>query len=62
LELILKSFWRGAKTAIDEGLQNVAFIRTQIELINHIFAEDEVDEIWITFQILKSNTNVPSIE
>jgi tRNA (guanine-N7-)-methyltransferase len=52
-------FWRGAKTAIDEGLQNVA-IRT--ELINHIFAEDEVDEIWITFQILKSNTNVPSIE
>jgi tRNA (guanine-N7-)-methyltransferase len=28
---------------------NVAFIRTQIELINHIFAEDEVDEIWITF-------------
>jgi hypothetical protein len=38
LELILKElvFWRGAKTAIDEGLQNVAFIRTQIELINHI--------------------------
>jgi hypothetical protein len=40
----------------------IAFIRTQIELINHIFAEDEVDEIWITFQILKLNTNVPSIE
>jgi tRNA (guanine-N7-)-methyltransferase len=46
-------FWRGAKTAVDEGLQNVAFIRTQIELINHIFAENEVDEIWITFRILK---------
>jgi hypothetical protein len=62
LELILKDrFWRGAKTAIDEGLQNVALLE-QIELINHIFAEDEVDEIWITFQILKLNTNVPSIE
>jgi hypothetical protein len=38
LELILKElvFWRGAKTAVDEGLHNVAFIRTQIELINHI--------------------------
>ncbi len=42
-------FWRGAKTAVDTGMQNVAFIRTQIELINHIFNEQEVDEIWITF-------------
>ena len=42
-------FWRGAKTAIDTGLYNVAFIRTQIELISHIFNENEVDEIWITF-------------
>jgi len=42
-------FWRGAKTAIDENMHNVAFVRTQIELINHIFAEHEVDEIWITF-------------
>ena len=42
-------FWRGAKTAVDESLPNVAFIRTQIELIGHIFAEQEVDEIWITF-------------
>jgi tRNA (guanine-N7-)-methyltransferase len=42
-------FWRGAKTAVDENIQNVAFIRTQIELINYIFAENEVDEIWITF-------------
>ena len=42
-------FWRGAKTAVDTGLTNVAFIRTQIELINHIFNENEVDEIWITF-------------
>lgn len=42
-------FWRGAKTAVETGLKNVAFIRTQIELINHIFNENEVDEIWITF-------------
>jgi len=42
-------FWRGAKTAIEEGLPNVAFLRTQIELIDHAFAPGEVDEIWITF-------------
>ena len=42
-------FWRGAKTAIEEGLENVAFLRSQIELIDLIFAENEVDEIWITF-------------
>ena len=42
-------FWRGAKTAVEDGLNNVAFIRTQIELIEHIFVQDEVDEIWITF-------------
>jgi tRNA (guanine-N7-)-methyltransferase len=42
-------FWRGAKTAIEKNMQNVAFIRTQIELIDFIFAENEVDEIWITF-------------
>lgn len=42
-------FWRGAKTAVDQGMHNVAFVRTQIELVNHIFADGEVDEIWITF-------------
>ena len=42
-------FWRGAKTAIEEDIQNVAFIRTQIELVDFIFAENEVTEIWITF-------------
>ena len=42
-------FWRGAKTAVEENLHNVAFIRTQIELIEYVFAEKEVDEIWITF-------------
>ena len=42
-------FWRGAKTAVENGLPNVAFVRTQIELINHIFDNQEIDEIWITF-------------
>ncbi|WP_405199761.1 tRNA (guanosine(46)-N7)-methyltransferase TrmB [Christiangramia sp. LLG6405-1] len=42
-------FWRGAKTAIEEGMENVAFIRTQIELIEYVFASGEVSEIWITF-------------
>jgi len=42
-------FWRGAKTALEEGILNVAFLRTQIELIEFAFDENEVDEIWITF-------------
>ncbi len=42
-------FWRGAKTAIENKMSNVAFVRTQIELIDFIFGENEVDEIWITF-------------
>lgn len=42
-------FWRGAKTAIEKGIFNVAFLRTQIELIDKLFAEGEVSEIWITF-------------
>jgi len=41
--------WRGAKTAIDEGLDNVAFIRTYGELIASIFAPGEISEIWVTF-------------
>jgi tRNA (guanine-N7-)-methyltransferase len=42
-------FWRGAKTAVEQNIPNVAFIRTQIELIDFCFAENEVSEIWITF-------------
>lgn len=42
-------FWRGAKTGIEENIHNVAFLRTQIELIEHSFGKEEVDEIWITF-------------
>lgn len=41
--------WRGAKTALDEGLTNVAFLRTEIDKINLFFAANEVSEIWITF-------------
>ena len=42
-------FWRGAKTALEEKLNNAAFLRSQIELVDHLFAEGEVSEIWITF-------------
>ncbi len=42
-------FWRGAKTALEDNLSNVAFLRTQIELIDLCFGENEVHEIWITF-------------
>ena len=41
--------WRGAKTALQEQRENVAFIRMQIELIENTFASGEVSEIWITF-------------
>ncbi|MGV6830679.1 MAG: tRNA (guanosine(46)-N7)-methyltransferase TrmB, partial [bacterium] len=42
-------FWRGAKTAVEENLDNVAFLRIQIELITYAFQTNEIDEIWITF-------------
>ena len=42
-------FWKGAKESLEENLSNVAFLRTQIELINLCFEKDEVSEIWITF-------------
>lgn len=41
--------WKGARIALDEGLQNVAFLRTRIEQIAYFFAPAEVSEIWITF-------------
>lgn len=41
--------WRGARTAFEQNMQNVAFLRTRIEFINSFFCTDEVDEIWITF-------------
>ena len=42
-------FWAGAKEALDLGLDNVGFLRTQIELVEEVFKTGEVDEIWITF-------------
>lgn len=42
-------FWRGAKTAVENQMYNVAFLRTQIELIDFAFGKNEVSEIWITF-------------
>jgi tRNA (guanine-N7-)-methyltransferase len=41
--------WRGAKTALEEGVSNVAFLRIQIENLIEYFEAGEVDEIWITF-------------
>jgi tRNA (guanine-N7-)-methyltransferase len=41
--------WTGAKTAIENNMNNVAFIRTRIDFIEACFAENEVAEIWITF-------------
>ncbi|MEM9885593.1 MAG: tRNA (guanosine(46)-N7)-methyltransferase TrmB [Bacteroidota bacterium] len=41
--------WRGAKTALEEGLDNVAFLRTRIEQLHYFFEPEEVAEIWITF-------------
>lgn len=41
--------WRGAKTAIEENIPNVAFLRIQIENLLDYFSDQEVDEIWITF-------------
>lgn len=55
--------WTGAKKSIDANLKNVAFIRTDIEMINHFFAENEVNEIWFTFpdpQMKKVNKRLTS--
>lgn len=41
--------WRGAKTALEEAVDNVGFLRIQIETILDYFGDGEVDEIWITF-------------
>ena len=41
--------WTGAKESLSKGMTNVAFLRTDIEMIQHFFAENEVSEIWLTF-------------
>ena len=42
-------FWKGAKISLSEKINNVLFVRAQIELIENIFSMDEISEIWITF-------------
>ncbi|MDM8145142.1 tRNA (guanosine(46)-N7)-methyltransferase TrmB [Bacteroides eggerthii] len=41
--------WTGATESMREGLKNVAFLRTNIEIIDRFFDPDEVQEIWLTF-------------
>lgn len=41
--------WTGATMALNDGLKNVAFLRTNIEIIDRFFEKDEVSEIWLTF-------------
>ncbi len=41
--------WVGAKQALEQNITNIGFLRTRIDIIDHCFAENEVDEIWITF-------------
>ena len=53
--------WRGCKTSNEDKMENVAFIRTRIQLIENFFAADEVSEIWITFpdpQLKKPNKSL----
>src|SRR3972149_7632533 len=56
--------WRGAKTAVEDKMNNVAFVRTRINLIENAFAKNEVSEIWITFpdpQPKKENKRLTSL-
>lgn len=41
--------WKGAKMALESGLKNVGFLRTNIEIADRFFGKNEVDEIWLTF-------------
>ena len=56
--------WRGAKTAVENKMSNVAFLRTRIDIIEDAFAKNEVSEIWITFpdpQPKKENKRLTSL-
>ncbi len=41
--------WKGAKESYEQQLKNVAFVRTRVEFIDSLFAENEISEIWLTF-------------
>jgi tRNA (guanine-N7-)-methyltransferase len=47
--------WRGAKTIAEENIPNAAFLRIRIEFIDCFFAQNEIDEIWITFPDPQAN-------
>lgn len=55
--------WTGAKEVYESGMDNVAFLRTNIELIEHFFTKGEIAEIWLTFpdpQMKKVNKRLTS--
>lgn len=41
--------WRGAKTGVEDRMPNIGFVRSKIDFIEYLFAENEVAEIWLTF-------------
>ena len=41
--------WRGAKTALDDNMNNIAFLRAEIDKLPDYFSQNEIAEIWITF-------------
>jgi len=41
--------WVGSGIALREGIQNAAFLRTQIQFLEHFFKKGEIEEIWVTF-------------
>lgn len=60
--------YTGAKQALDEGIANAAFLRTNIEVIDRFFDANEVSEIWLTFSdpqmknVRKRLTSTPFLE
>lgn len=55
--------WTGAKESFEQGLENLAFLRSDIGMIEHFFSEGEVNEIWLTFpdpQMKKTNKRLTS--
>jgi len=41
--------WKGSSSATAEGINTVAFLRTQIQQLQDFFAPGEISELWITF-------------
>ena len=55
--------WHGAKEALETGMKNVGFLRTNIECIDGLFGPDEVSELWLTFsdpQVKKASKRLTS--